>query len=82
MNRKGKPLNKQCFYRNNKMLMFSGIKCSNACSNAVYRHWHSPTIVVTRLLPCRWYVVRSQRRNLLFRCVKSLVLLWKPHGWF
>jgi len=33
-------------------------------------------------LSCRWYVVRSRPRNLLFRCVKSLLLLWKPHSWF
>jgi len=45
MNRKGKPLNKQCFYRNNKM--FSGINSYNTCSNAVYRRWHSPTIVLS-----------------------------------
>jgi len=36
---------------------------------------------VTLLSPCRWYIVRSQLRNLLFRCVKSLLLLWKPHSW-
>jgi len=24
----------------------------------------------------------SQSRNLLFKCVKSLVLSWKPHSWF
>jgi len=36
----------------------------------------------THLLPCRWYVVRSRPRNLLFRCVKWLLLLWKPHSWF
>jgi len=37
----------------------------------------------TRLLPCcRWYVVRSRLRNPLFRCVQSLLLLWKPHNWF
>jgi len=26
--------------------------------------------------------VRTRPRNLLFRCVKSLLLLWKPHSWF
>jgi len=36
----------------------------------------------TRLLSFRWYVVRSQPRNPLFSCVKSLLLLWKPHSWF
>jgi len=30
----------------------------------------------------RWYVVRSQPRNPLFRRVKSLLWLWKPHSWF
>jgi len=77
MKRKGKPLNKQCFYHHNQM--FCGINSYNTCSNAVYQRWHSPTIVLS--LPCRWYRVRSQPRNLLFRCVKS-PLLWKPHIWF
>jgi len=43
----------------------------------------------TRLLPYQREivhdgraVVRSQPRNPLFRCVKSLLLLWKPHSWF
>jgi len=36
----------------------------------------------TRLLSCRCYVVRSRPRNPRFRCVKSLLLLWKPHSWF
>jgi len=36
----------------------------------------------TRLLPCRWYVVRSRPRNPLFRCVKLLLLLWQLHSWF
>jgi len=62
--------------------MFSGINSYNACSNTVYRHWHNHNRFVTRLLPCRWYVVWSQPRNLLFRWVKSLLLLWKPHSWF
>jgi len=44
MNRKGKSLNKQCFYRNNKM--FCGIKSCNTCSNAVFRHWLGPTIIL------------------------------------
>jgi len=44
MNRKGKSLNKQCFYQNNKM--FCGINSYNTCSNAVFQHWHSPTIVL------------------------------------
>jgi len=32
----------------------------------------------TRLVPCRCYVVQSWPTNPLFRCVKSLPLLWKP----
>jgi len=37
----------------------------------------------TCLLSRRWHVVRSQPiQTLLFRCVKSLPLLWKPHSWF
>jgi len=45
MNTKGKPLNKQCFYWNNNM--FSGINSYNTWSNAVYRQWHSPSIVLS-----------------------------------
>jgi len=81
MNRKGKPLNKRCFCRNNKMC--SGINSYNTCSNAVYRHWHSPTIVLSLFYrPVNDCIVWSRPRNLLFRCVKSLLLLWKPHSWF
>jgi len=47
MNRKGKPLNKQCFYRNYKMLMVCGINSYNTCSNAVYRQWHTQTIILS-----------------------------------
>jgi len=73
-------LNKQCFYRYNKM--FSGIN-SYTCSNAVFQHWHNlHSRFATRLLPCWWYVIRSRPRNPLFRYVKSLLLLWKPHRWF
>jgi len=36
-------LNKQCFYRYNKM--FSGIN-SYTCSNAVFQHWHISTVVL------------------------------------
>jgi len=35
MNRKSKPLNKQCIYQNNKM--FSGVNSYYTCSNAVCR---------------------------------------------
>ena len=72
--------------------MFCGIKsykqnCSK-CSLSVLTQAHNG--FVTRLLlaaclcllPCRHYVVRSQPRNPLFRCVKSLLSLWKPRSWF
>jgi len=36
--------NKQRFCRNNKF--FCGINSYNACSNAVFRHWHNSTIVL------------------------------------
>jgi len=39
-----------------------------------------PTIILPLVYWCRWYVVRSQPRNLLFRCTP--LLLWKPHSWF
>jgi len=35
----------------------------------------------TCLLPCRQHL-RSQPRNLLFQCIKSLLLLWQPCSWF
>jgi len=50
------------------------------CCHAALTQPHNR--VVARLLPCRWYVVRRWPRNLLFRCVKSLLLLWKPHSLF
>jgi len=59
------------FLLDNKM--FYGINSYNTCSNAVFRHWHSPTIVYW--LPCRWYVVRSQPRNPLFRCQIAAVVM-------
>jgi len=42
----------------------------------------APQSFCTHLLPCWWFVVWSQSRNPLFRCVKSLLLLWKSHSWF
>ena len=63
MNRKLKSY-KQCFYRNNKM--FCGINSYNTCSNAVFRYWHSPTIVLPLVYcpsqykhPCTPYVRSS-----------------------
>jgi len=52
--------NKQCFYRNNKM--FCGINSYNLqhvfeCCLSVLTQLHNG--FVTRLLPCRWHVVRS-----------------------
>jgi len=65
--------------------MFCGINSYNTCSMfecclSVLTQPHNR--FATRLLPCRWYVVRSRPRNPGFRCVKSLLLLWKPHSWF
>ena len=34
---------------------------------------------------CHSFIVLSMScwpRNLLFKCDKSLLLLWKPHSWF
>jgi len=45
MNRKGKYLNEQCCYRNNKI--FCGVNSyNNRYSSAVFWHWHSPTSVL------------------------------------
>jgi len=52
--------------------MFCGTKSYNTCSNAVFRHWHSPIILLLVYCPVD---------DSLLRCVKSL-LLWKPHIWF
>ena len=41
-----------------------------------------PQSSATRLLHCRWYVIRTRLRNQLLRCVKSLLYSWKPHSWF
>jgi len=81
VNRKGKSLNKQRFYQNNKM--FRGSRSYITCSNAVFRHWHSPIIVLSLVvLPCRWYIVRSRPTDQLFSGIKSLLLLWKPYSRF
>ena len=45
--------------------------------------WRHGVVTLSRKTgPLRWYVVRSRPRNQLFRCVRSLLLLWKPHNWF
>jgi len=59
--------------------MFCGVDSYNTYSNRLSAF---TVTVATRLLLCRWYVVRSWPRNERFRCVKSLLLLWKPHSWF
>jgi len=79
MNTKGKSF-KQCFYRNNKMFCDMKLQHVFECCLSALTQPHNR--FVTRFLSCRWYVVWSQRRNPLFRCVKSLLLLCKPHGWF
>jgi len=57
--------------------MFCGTKSYDTCSNAVLISALTQLYnrFATRLLPCRWYVVRSQPRNSPFRCVKSPLLL-------
>jgi len=69
MNRKGKSLNKQCFYRNN-VLWYQKLQHVFECCPSALTQTHSR--FATRLSPCWWYVVRSQPRNPLFSCVKSL----------
>jgi len=52
--------------------MYCGIRSYNThskCSLSVLTQPHNR--FATRLLPCRWYVVRRRPRNPLFRCVKS-----------
>jgi len=68
------------FYQNNKM--FNGINCYNTCSNALSALTQPHNRLASHLLHCRWYITRTWPRNPLFRCVKSLLLLWKPHSWF
>jgi len=46
---------------------------------SAYDHRHT---IVLLLVYCFVDVVRSQLRNLLFGCVMSLLLLWKPRIWF
>jgi len=60
--------------------MFGNTKSFNTCANAVLTKPHDR--FASRLLPCRWYIVWNRPRNPLFRCAKSLLLLWKPHSWF
>jgi len=42
--------------------MFCGIKSCHTCSNAVFRHWHSPTIVLLLV----FFIAMS-----MIRCSKS-----------
>jgi len=42
------------------------------------RNW----VTVNYLSEQNRYVVKKQPKNLLFGCVKSLLLLWKPCSWF
>ena len=79
MNRKVNSF-KQCFYWNNRM--FCGTKrykCPK-CSVSVLTHACSAIVLPLVYCPveCRQLVVWSQPRNLQFRCVKSLLLSWKP----
>jgi len=78
MNRKSKSLKQIILRRNSKM--FCGINSYKPYSNAVFQHCHSCTIVLP-LVYCRRNVVQSRPRNPLSRCVKSLLLLQKPHSW-
>jgi len=54
--------------------MFCGIKryMFECCCSAVTQAYNR---FATRLLSCRSYIVQSRRRNPLFRCVMSLLLL-------
>jgi len=58
--------------------VFLAERCAvSSVQSAVFRPWHNSTVhSATRLLRCRWYIIRSQPINSLFRCVKSLLLLW------
>jgi len=60
VNRKDKSLNK---LSNNKI--FCGIKSCNTCSNAVFQHWHSPTIVCYsfRLTPSMIRCLKSAQKS-------------------
>jgi len=70
MNRTGKSLNKQCF-------------CFEVSKVTVFQHWRNHTIIFPLVYcPVDDNVVRSRPRNSLFRYVKSLLLLWKPHSLF
>ena len=52
-------LNKQCFYRNNKI--FCGIRSYNTCSNAVFRHLEPNNRFAARLLPWRVAMIRCSK---------------------
>jgi len=66
-------LNKQCFYRNNKL--FYTINSYNTSSNAVFRYWHSPTVV---LLLCRVPMLRcskSAQKSAVYVCQVATVVM-------
>ena len=62
--------------------MFSGISSYNTCLNVVYRRRHGPTIVLSLFYRYVDDTLFEVSREICFMCVKSLLLLWKPHSWF
>ena len=59
------------------------IRVTTCVRMIVFRQRHRPTMVLPLVYcPADDTFVRSQLRNPLFCCVKSLLLLWKPHSWF
>ena len=76
MNRKVKSL-KQTVFLWEKCVMS---KVTTSVPRAVFQPWHRTTIVFP-LVYCP-VSIRSQPRNSLLGCVKSLLLLWQPHDWF
>jgi len=79
MNRKVKHF-KQCFYRNTVRCqklqqLFEVLSFALDTGAQSFRRSFIALSIIS-------YLDRSQLRNSLFGCVKSLQLLWKPRSWF
>jgi len=74
MNRKGKSLNKQCFYLNNEM--FCSIKSYNTNLNALSALTQPQNRFAIRLLPCRWYFAqKSAQKSAVQVCQVATVVM-------
>jgi len=79
MNRKAKPLKQTVFLSEQCAVS----KVTTSVRSAVFQPRHRPVIALLLIYcPVDNTIIRSQTRNSLFGCVKSLLFLWKTCSWF